>query len=99
MTDEEPKSAWELALERFRKQDAEKGSVEQALTDEQKAAIEECRRSYQAKIAELEIMYHSKLAGVQDPEAREGLERNFRRDSERAADDRDRTIARIRNGK
>ncbi len=57
MTDEEPKSAWEIALERFRKQDAEKGVVEQALTEEQKAAIEECRRSYQAKIAELERKY------------------------------------------
>jgi len=40
MTDDEPKSAWEIAMERFRKQDAERGEVEQTLTREQKAAIE-----------------------------------------------------------
>jgi hypothetical protein len=44
-------------------------------------------------------MHHSKLAAVQDPEGRETLERNYRRDIERAAEDRDRAIARIRTGK
>jgi len=96
MTDDEPKSAWELAMERFRKQDAEKGIEETALTEEQKAAIEECRRSHKAKIAELEIMHHSKLAAIQDPESRQALERNYRRDIDRAAEDRDRAIAKIR---
>ncbi len=99
MTDDEPKSAWELALERFRKQDAEQGVVGPALTEEQKAAIEECRRSYKARIAELEIMHHSKLAGVQDQESLEALDRNYRRDVERATEDRDRTIAKIRGEK
>ncbi len=99
MTDDEPKSAWELALERFRKQDAEEGVVGPALTEEQKAAIEECRRSYKAKIAELEIMHHSKLAGIREPEGLELLERNYRRDIERAAEERDRAIARIRGEK
>jgi hypothetical protein len=98
MTDEEPKSAWELAMERFRRQDAEQGFVEQALTQAQKAAIEESRRSHQAKVAELEIMYQSKLAGTQDPESLEALERAYRRDLERASEDRDRTIAKIRKG-
>ncbi len=99
MTDDEPKSAWELAMERFRKQDAEEGVVGAPLTEDQKAAIEDCRRSYKARIAELEIMHHSKLAGTQDPEGLETLERNYRRDVERAAEDRDRTIAKIRSGK
>ncbi len=99
MTDEEPKSAWELAQERFRKQDADQGAVGSALTEEQKAAIEECRRTYKARIAELEIMHHSKLAGVQDQEGFEALERNYRREIERAAQDRDRAIARIRGEK
>lgn len=99
MTDDEPKSAWELALERFRKQDAEQGVVGPALTEEQKAAIEECRRTYKAKIAELEIMHRSKLPGIRDPESLETLERNYRRDIDKAAEDRDRTIARIRGEK
>src|SRR5512137_421380 len=99
MTDDEPKSAWELAMERFRKQDAEQGGVGPALTEEQKAALEECRRAYKAKIAELEIMHHSKLAGIQDPESLEALERNYRRDIDQAAEDRDRAIARIRGEK
>ncbi len=97
MSDDEPKSAWELAMERFRRKDAEEGIVEKPLTQEQKAAIEECRRSHKAKVAELEIMYQSKLAATQDPEKREALERTYRRDLERAAEDRDRAIARIRS--
>src|SRR5512138_2405318 len=94
MSDDEPKSAWELAMERFRKQDAEQGIAEQSLTQEQKAAVEECRRSYKAKVAELEIMHKSRLATVQDPEGREKMENNYRRDLERAAEERDRAIAR-----
>ena len=99
MTDDEPKSAWEIAMERFRKQDAERGEVEQTLTREQKAAIEDCRRSYSAKVAELEIMHSSKRAAAPDMEALEKLESAYRRDLERAAEDRDRAIARIRAGK
>ncbi len=99
MTDDEPKSAWELAMERFRKQDVEQGAVGPPLTEEQKAAIEECRRSHKARIAELEIMRHSKLPGIQDAESLETLERNYRRDIERAAEERDRAIAKIRAGK
>ena len=86
-------------MERFRKQDAEQGAVEPTLTQEQKAAIEECRRSYRAKVAELEIMHKSRIAAVQDAEGREKFESAYRRELERAAEDRDRAIARIRGGK
>jgi hypothetical protein len=99
MSDEEPKSAWELALERLRKQDAEQGLSDQPLSDDQKAAIEEAKRSFKAKLAELEIMHHSKLAGIRDAEAYEVLESAYRRDVARATGDRDRAIARIRAGK
>ena len=47
-----PKSAFELAMERLRKQDAEQGVVEQKLTDEQKAQIAEARSIYEARVAE-----------------------------------------------
>ena len=98
MADDEPKSAYELAMERLRKQDAEQGRLDQPLTDQQKKAIEEARRACQAKIAQLEIMHRSRLAGVDDAEARATLERAYRRDVERATDDRDRAIAKIRRG-
>jgi hypothetical protein len=98
MSDEEPKSAYELAMERLRKQDAEQGIAESPLTNEQKIAIEEARRACQAKLAQLEIMHHSKLAGITEADARAALEGEYRRDRERAIDERDRTIAKIRRG-
>ncbi len=93
---DELKSAWELAMERFRKQDAEQGVAEQALTQDQRAGIEEARRAHKAKVAELEIMFQSKLRAAQDPKDLESLERAYRLDLERAAEERDRAIARIR---
>jgi hypothetical protein len=97
MSDEEPKSAYELAMERLREKDTEQGIPEErTLTQEQKESIAEAQRACLAKLAELEIMHKSKVAGVQDAEAFEALQRNYRRDVERATSDRDRTIARIR---
>ncbi len=98
MSEDEPKSAYELAMERLRKQDTEQGITEQALTGEQKQVIAEAQRACQAKLAELEIMQKSKLAGIRDAEALEALQRNYRRDVERATADRDRVIAKIRRG-
>ncbi len=98
MSEDEPKSAYELAMERLRKQDTDQGVTEQALTAAQKQAIAEAQRACQAKLAELEIMHKSKLAGVQDAEAFEALQRNYRRDVERATSERDRAIAKIRRG-
>jgi len=74
MTDDEPKSAIELAMERLRRQDAEQGLVEQPLTDDQKQRIEEARRACRAKLAQFEIMHRSKLSGTYDPEERATLE-------------------------
>jgi hypothetical protein len=96
--DDEPKSAVELAMERFRRKDAEEGIAERPLTDEQKQAIAEARSVYAAKLAELEILLRSKLAAAAEPEARETLQQAHQRDVQRAADDRDRKIARIRQG-
>jgi hypothetical protein len=96
MSDEEPKSAIELAMERLRLQDAEKGVVERPLTDDQKRRIEEARRTHRAKLAQFEIMHQSKLARLYEPEAREELEAEYRRDIERANDERNREIEKIR---
>ena len=99
MPDQAPKSALELAMERLRKKDAEAGRVEAPLTDDQKAAIAEARNYCEAKLAEVRILHQSKLATTFEPEARAQREEEFRRDAQRLTDERDRRIARIREGR
>ena len=72
------------------------GIAERAVTDEQKAEIAEVRRVYEARVAEAEILFKSKLAAVFDPEERAKLSENHRRDLQRLQDDRERKLARIR---
>ncbi len=55
---DELKSAWEVALEKLEQQ--EEFTVV-PLTEEKKEAIAELRRKYQARIAETEINFESKL--------------------------------------
>jgi hypothetical protein len=96
MADEAPKSAYELAMERLRKKDAAEGIAERAVTDEQKAEIAEVRRVYEAKVAEAEILFKSKIAGVFEPEERSKLADGHRRDLQRLQDERERKLAKIR---
>jgi hypothetical protein len=96
MPDEAPKSAYELAMERLRRKDAEQGVEERAVTDEQKAEIAEVKRVYQAKLAEAEILFKSKIATVFEPEERTKLTDGHRRDLQRLNDDRERKLAKIR---
>jgi hypothetical protein len=96
MPNDEPKSAIELAMERFRKKDADAGITERAVSDAQKKAIAEARNICEAKLAEIEILYRSKFQGVSDPEAHRELDQARMRDIQRATEDRDRKIAEIR---
>ncbi len=98
MTKDAPKTAVELVMERLKQQDATADLGTTALTGDQKEAIAAARRDYDAKVAEAEILYHSKLAGVFDLEARQELEANHRRDLGQSASTRDRKIAAIRKG-
>jgi hypothetical protein len=98
MTNGAPKSALELAMERLRKKDAEEGVIAQPLTDEQKKQIAETRSYYDAKIAEQEILQASALQKVWDPAEREEVDRQFRRERERLASDRDAKVEKIRRG-
>ena len=94
--DEEPKSAVELAMARLRQKDKDAGVSERPVSDEQRARIAEIRQFYEAKLAEREILHHSKLASVLEPEARAILEDEYRRDRERILSDRDHKIDSIR---
>jgi hypothetical protein len=97
MTDDgAPKSAYELAMERLRKKDAEAGVERQPVTDAQKAAIAEIRSVYEAKLAELDVMHQSKMRASVDPNARATLEEEFRRERERLTAERDAKVEKAR---
>ena len=96
MKDEAPKSAYELAMERLRQKDKDAGVVERSVTDEQKAAIAELRRVYEAKQAEREILHQASLRKAADPESFAALEEDYRKERERVAAERDRKIEEIR---
>ena len=96
MTDEAPKSAYELAMERLRRKDAEAGVEERAMSEEQKAEIAEIKRVYSAKQAEVEILHKSKLMSTFDPEERAALEQGHRRDLERLRDEQERKLQKVR---
>jgi hypothetical protein len=99
MSDDGPKSALELAMERLRKKDKDAGVSDQPVSDAQRAAIAEARSVAEAKLAEREILYKSKTAVLREPDAREVLEQEYRRDRERITNDRDRKIEEIRGGR
>jgi hypothetical protein len=99
LADEAPKSAYELAMERLRKKDKEAGVEERTVTDEQKAAIAEIRRVYEAKLAEREILHQSERRKAASPEALAQVEEEYRRDRERIGDERDRKIEKVREGR
>jgi hypothetical protein len=73
--DEAPKSAYELAMERLRKKDAEEGVERRPLTDAQRTAIAEVRNFYEAKLAEIEVLHQDKQlrTGPQDRETAAGI--------------------------
>ncbi|HEX2344870.1 MAG TPA: hypothetical protein VHI98_30660 [Vicinamibacterales bacterium] len=99
MTDDKPlKSAYELAMERLSRADAESGVEQRRLTDEQKASIAELRRFYEAKLAEQELLHQSALRKRMDPEARAVLEEEYRHDRERLVIERDAKLEKVRQG-
>jgi hypothetical protein len=98
MTDGAPKSAYELAMERLRKKDAEQGVTTRRLSDEEKAAIAEVRNLYEARLAQEDVLYQSKIRTIVDPAEHEETERRFRRERERLTTERDAKIEKIRAG-
>ena len=97
------KSAIELAMERA---DAALGDENIELTAEQKAAIDEIRKTYQAKWAEREIALKGKLADfVRDAEpdqlaeAQSQVQREMARVREELDTERDEKLAAARSGK
>jgi hypothetical protein len=94
--EEEPKTAYELILERLKKQDRAEGATERVVSGEQKERIAELRRVYAAKLAEREILHQSARASAADLDELEKLEQDYRRDRERLSAERDRKIEEVR---
>jgi len=93
-----PKSAYELAMEKLKRQDEVAGVEAVELTAVQVEGIAEARRNYEARVAECRILHQSALAGAADAQVLQELEANHRRDLARFASDRDKRIERIRRG-
>ena len=96
--DNAPKSAYEVAMDRLRKQDADAGVTATPLSDRQRADIAEIRNFYEAKVAEREVLHQSTMRRMTDPEAAAVAEQEYRRDRERLASDRDAKLERVRQG-
>jgi hypothetical protein len=93
MADDRPKTAYEIAMERFRSKDEPQA---QPLSEAQKAGIAEARQVHQARVAEREILHQASLRKASSHEEIQQLNEALRRDMERLATDRDRKIAEIR---
>jgi hypothetical protein len=95
--DNAPKTSYELAMERLRKQDADAGITRQPMTDAQKAAVAEVRNFYESKLAELEVLHQGQLRRLFDPEQRAVLEERYQRDRERLVTERDAKVEKARS--
>lgn len=96
MSDDSPKSAYELAMARLREKDAAAGVVSGPVSDAQKAEIAEVRSRAEARVAELKILHRSKVAGLFDPDARALADDELRRELQRIDEEREHKIAKIR---
>jgi hypothetical protein len=90
------KSAYELAMERLNKSDADAGIERKPLTDAQREAIAEIRNFYEAKLAEVQVLHEGKLREMFDPAEREQRMEEHRRDRERLISERDVKIEKAR---
>ena len=96
MSDERPKSAYELAMERLRQKDRDLGEEQRPLSDEQRAQLSEVRRFYEAKLAEMEILHRSSRLKVREADELETLEEQYRGERERLSHERDAKLDAIR---
>ncbi|MGH9867989.1 MAG: hypothetical protein ACREAA_07495 [Candidatus Polarisedimenticolia bacterium] len=96
------KTAYELAMEKLRKQDAERGESQKPLTDAQREEIAGIRKVYQARLAEREILHRDELLKARasgDPEAVRAVEEGYQRDRARLEDERESKVRAAREGR
>ncbi|MFQ5701242.1 MAG: hypothetical protein ACE5HU_05305 [Acidobacteriota bacterium] len=96
------KSAYEIAMEKLAKKDAEQGIAGTTLNEDQKNKVAEVRAFYRAKLAEREILHQSdlnkaRLAG--DPESISRMEEEYRRDRATLKSEMESKVAAIKRRK
>src|SRR5437867_5464276 len=100
MADKGPKSAYELAMEKLRARDREKGIEEtKVIGKAQKDRIAEIRTQARAKLAEMEILWRSerrKFSGA--PEDLEKAERRYVGERRKVEEKAEAEIEKIRRG-
>jgi hypothetical protein len=97
MSDQSPRSALEIAMDRLRQKDAQAGVEQRPRTEAQKAEIAEVRSLYDAKLAQAEVMHRSAVTSIFDPAVRATLDEEYQRDRQRLQSERDAKIDRIRS--
>jgi hypothetical protein len=90
------KSAYELAMERLEKKDADAGVEHKPVTDAKKVAIAEIRNFYESKLAEVQVLHEGKLREMFDPAEQAARVDEYRRDRERLTSERDAKIEKAR---
>jgi len=90
------KSAYDLALERLEEQGIERPRDE-GLSPEVRDQIAELRNQSEAKLAELEILFHDSLKGAAGLSERVKVEEEYAEDRRRVEERRDRDIERLRS--
>jgi len=94
----QPKSSYELAMERLRAADPA-GTKTSPLSAKQKKEIAEARRVAAARLAEREILFRDALKQTDDPAEREKAENGYLIDRKRIDEDCERKVEEIRRGK
>lgn len=97
MTEDAPKSALELVMERLRKQDEARGEAQVTLSDAQREVLAQAKRQHDARVAERRIMHEATIA-TSDPMARNEREQELRRDLDRFEREYAEKAAAIRRG-
>ncbi len=101
MSDDAPKSALEIAMEKLKERDRESGEKAPAvLTGAQKRTIADIRSKSEAGLAEVEILFRSNQESAEgDADAMQKLEQEYRREHRRIEEKRESEIAAVRAGK
>lgn len=93
MSEDEPKSAIEIAMEKLR---ASGDSSAKPLTDEQKAEIAETRSRFKAKIAEFEIKQQDKIKKATSLEELESLREELAKEKVRLIEKMEDEVHKVR---
>ena len=93
MSEDEPRSAVEIALEKLR---ARGDFSQKPLTDEQKAQIAEIRTRYKARIAELEINQQDKMNKASSHEELESFKEELVKEKTRLNEKMEAEVRKVR---